>query len=146
MNYMCTVCVVFACGQVGWLWGASGAIKWLTSPQMLLHIDEAAHLIVNPSLHNHTNVCVCVFVWPSLQLSACFLTLFLLLYFNLRYRFLPEPPPQGFPMEDSDLRFAAVNLLCSFFVTVDRKFKNRLTSLWPSFRKSEEHLGQFNCW
>lgn len=74
MSYMCTMCVCCLhvdslSVHVGWLSGASGATEWLTSPQMVLRINETAHLIVNLSLYNNTNMCVRLFVRPFLWLS-----------------------------------------------------------------------------
>lgn len=63
------------CVHVGWLPGASGATEWLTSQQMLLHIDEAVHLIINPHcVITPTNVCVSLSL--SLFPNSVFSTVF----------------------------------------------------------------------
>lgn len=53
--------------RLGWLSGASGAREGLTSLQMLLHISEAGHLIINPQCIIKP-ICVCAHVFvPTFQ-------------------------------------------------------------------------------
>lgn len=69
-------------------------------------------LIINFSLRNHTKVsvsvyvcvrvCVCVYT-PLSPLLSLFPKSIVSTVFHVTYRFLPEPPPQGLPLEDSDL-------------------------------------------
>lgn len=84
-----SVCVCVGSGSLcillGWSSGASGATQSEWPLYRCYYTDEAAHLIVNPSVRNHTNLCVCVCVF--VPISPSFLTLFLLLYFIWRHWF-----------------------------------------------------------
>lgn len=79
MDDICAVCVwCLRSDRLGWLSGASGAREGLTSLQMLLHISEAGHLIINPQCIIKP-ICVCAHVFvPTFQgfPSTVYATLF----------------------------------------------------------------------
>lgn len=100
-----SVCAGSLCVHVEWFLGASGATEWLTSKQMLLHIDEATHLIINPSLRNHTNLCVCFSISPPLsKLCCCYCISFNCIDFSMNYLLKVS--------HRRTLLSVAVNLLC----------------------------------